>query len=186
MDGGIWPLPWDVPSVLTLGLYLHDNKIKTKVAWLITQGTTHLWPFLLFYQKMTQICYCRSISTKPVSRCCWFHGVWVHREKQKACLILLVRHVDSSNPVLVTLTVFGPTGFHPCIPAAGFPPFLRHLPACREWLSLLIATCSANRMNGVWLVQHHYSSPVSGPLCPSFPSVCLRSWHDTVSHVISF
>lgn len=93
------------------------------------------------------------------------------KNKVLACFTLLVRRINASDPVL-TLTVFSPKWVHPGSPAASSPPFLRHLPACRERFSLTAATYFIHRMMACGMCStSRYSSRVSGPLLPSLPSV---------------
>lgn len=155
MDGGTWPLPWSIPSIPTLGLCLHDKKIKTKVAWLLPKETMIVWPLISYFTKR----WCTSVTFTifPPNLSVNVYDFMVSgctgKNKVLACFILLVKRINASDPVL-TLTVFSPKRVHPGSPAASSPPFLRPLPARRARFSLALATYFIHRMNGVWHVQH--------------------------------
>lgn len=138
VDGGTWPLPWSIPSIPTLGLCLHDNKIKTKVAWLLPEETMLVWPLLSYFTKR----WCKSVTftifppNLSVSVYDFMVSECTGKNKVLACFTLLVQWVNASDPVL-TLTVFSPKRVHPGSPAAvlcHFSDTFQHVERDSLWL----------------------------------------------------
>lgn len=115
---------------------LHDNKTKTKVAWLLPEETMIVWALISYFTQR----WCKSVTFTifPPNMSVNVYNFMVSgctgKNEVLACFTLLVTQINASDPVL-TLTVFSPKWVHPGSPAASALPFLRPLPARREILS---------------------------------------------------
>jgi hypothetical protein len=142
-----WPLPW-ASAFLLLSLCLHD-KIRTKVAWLITEEAMYAWPFsVLFHQKANQWPSC----FPPIPL--------INADEHVVCWCTGKARCSEPHPNASGLT-WCPTASSPAGPSlqpleVGFPGWFSHSHPEVGRDCLAIATCLTNRTNSMELVLMHF------------------------------